>query len=85
MDRSINILLEGLSMISLTRINGKVFVLNSELIEVLEETPDTVITLTNGNRYVVSETVDEIVDKIVKYKKKVFHLAVNNPDDGNGV
>ncbi len=72
-------------MISVTRINGKVFVLNSELIEVLEQTPDTVITLTNGNRYVVKETVDEIVDKIVKYRKKVFYLTLNDSDNGNEV
>ncbi len=72
-------------MISLTRINGKVFVLNSDIIEILEETPDTVITLTNGNKYVVSETVDEVVDKIVKYKKRVFHLTLDDSYIGNEV
>ncbi len=61
----------GGDMIALTRINGKVFVLNSELIEILEQTPDTVITLVNGNKYVVDESVDEIIEKIVKYKKKI--------------
>ncbi len=59
-------------MIALTRINGKVFVLNAELIEVLEQTPDTVITLVNGNKYVVSESVDDIIDKIVKYRKRLI-------------
>ncbi|BEP29372.1 flagellar FlbD family protein [Helicovermis profundi] len=61
-------------MIALTRLNGKVFILNSDLIEFLEATPDTVISLTTGKKMVVSEEVDEIIEKIVKYKKKIFSL-----------
>ena len=56
-------------MIEVTRLNGKDFVLNAELIEVMEETPDTVITLTTGHKYVVKESLDEILDKIFTYKK----------------
>lgn len=72
-------------MISLTRINGKVFVLNAELIEILEKTPDTVVTLVNGNRYVVSEGVDEVINKIVKYRQKVYHITIEHAGGGNGV
>ena len=55
-------------MIEVTRLNGKDFVLNAELIEVMEETPDTVITLTTGHKYVVNE----ILDKIFTYKKNII-------------
>ncbi|MGB3367871.1 MAG: flagellar FlbD family protein [Acidaminobacteraceae bacterium] len=63
-------------LISLTRLNGKIFILNSELIEFIEETPDTVISLTSGKKIVVSESVDDTIDKIVKYRRRVFS-AVN--------
>ena len=54
-------------MIRLTRLNGKAFVLNADLIKVLEETPDTVVTLINGERMVVTEKSDEIVERVVEY------------------
>ena len=53
-------------MIDVTRLNGKNFVLNAELIEVMEETPDTVITLTTGHKYVVKESLDEVLDRIMR-------------------
>ncbi|ONI37746.1 flagellar protein FlbD [Candidatus Epulonipiscium fishelsonii] len=59
-------------MIKLTRLNEKQFIMNSELIELMEETPDTVITLTNGRKYVVKEKVNEITDLIVEYKRRWF-------------
>jgi len=59
-------------MIMLTRLNGTQFVLNCELIETIEETPDTVITTTNGKKYVIKENIEEIVEKVVKYKSKIL-------------
>ncbi|ONI46354.1 flagellar protein FlbD [Candidatus Epulonipiscium fishelsonii] len=59
-------------MIKLTRLNEKQFVMNSELIELMEETPDTVITLTNGRKYVVKESLIQITDLIVDYKRRWF-------------
>ncbi|TZE83349.1 flagellar FlbD family protein [Calorimonas adulescens] len=59
-------------MIHLTRLNGVEFVLNSELIEYIESTPDTVITLTNGHKYVVLESMNEVVDRVIKYKWEIF-------------
>jgi flagellar protein FlbD len=58
-------------MIKLTRLQGKEFYLNAELIEMIEATPDTVITLINGTKYVVKETLEEVIDEIMKYKKEV--------------
>jgi flagellar protein FlbD len=59
-------------MIEVTRLNKKEFVLNCDWIETVESTPDTVITLTNGKKYVVAESVDDIMKKVVEYKKKIF-------------
>ncbi|HAS07041.1 MULTISPECIES: flagellar FlbD family protein [Clostridia] len=59
-------------MIDVTRLNGKNFVLNAELIEVMEETPDTVITLTTGHKYVVKESLDEVLDRIMTYKRNII-------------
>ena len=66
-------------MIDVTRLNGKNFVLNAELIEVMEETPDTVITLTTGHKYLVKESVDEVLDKIYAYKRKILAGMISNP------
>ena len=59
-------------MITLRRINGERFTINADLIETVESTPDTVIRLVNGHRYVVAEPMDEIVDLVVEYRRKVF-------------
>lgn len=59
-------------MISVERLNGDVFYINVDLIEFIEKTPDTVITTVNGKKLVVKDTVEEIIDKIKKYKKEVF-------------
>lgn len=59
-------------MICLTRLNGARFVLNLELIESMEETPDTVITLTTGKKFVVRESTRQIREDIIKFKKRVF-------------
>ena len=57
-------------MIKVRRLNNKEFVINSDLILYVEETPDTVITLTTGQKVVVVETVDEIIDKVIDFKAK---------------
>ncbi len=62
-------------MIQLTKINNAPIVLNSDLIEYIEETPDTVITLTNNDRVVVQERMTEIVDRIVHYRRQISGLV----------
>lgn len=59
-------------MIELRRLNDKAFILNCELIESIEETPDTVITLTTGKKLLVKETVDEIINKVITFKNQLF-------------
>lgn len=56
-------------MIVVTKINDSEIVINPELIEVMQETPDTTITLTTGRKLIVKESVDDIIDKIKQYKK----------------
>ena len=61
-------------MIKLTKLNKTQFILNCELIETIESTPDSVVTLTNGKKYVVLEEVDEIIDKIILFKKQLYNI-----------
>ena len=59
-------------MIKVSKLNNQQFTINSDLIETIEETPDTVITMTTGNKYVVREKQDEIVKNIISYKQAIF-------------
>ena len=67
-------------MISLTRLSGSVFVLNADLIERLDSTPDTVITLVDGKKYVVTETMTEVVDSIRAYRSPVIAFSAVAPE-----
>jgi flagellar protein FlbD len=58
-------------MITLTRLSGSVFVLNSDLIERIDSTPDSVVTLIDGKKYVVSETLEQIVASVRAYRSEV--------------
>ncbi|MEN3042429.1 MAG: flagellar FlbD family protein [Fervidobacterium sp.] len=58
-------------MIKLTALNGKEFYLNAEYIEKVEANPDTTITLFNGKKYIVADPVEEVIKKIMEYKKKI--------------
>ena len=59
-------------MIELTRINGVGFSLNPELIEIIETTPDTVITLTTGRKFIVKESRQEVKNLVLSYKKDIY-------------
>ncbi len=56
-------------MIRLTRLDGERFVLNAELIRYVESRPDTFVTLTSGERLIVTETMDEVVERTVTYQQ----------------
>ena len=60
-------------MIELTRLNDTKFMLNADLIETIEEVPDTVVALTTGKKMFVKENRYEIRDLIVRYKQEVFN------------
>ncbi|MBN2063930.1 MAG: flagellar FlbD family protein [Sedimentisphaerales bacterium] len=67
---------KGIGMVSLTRLNGKRFIVNVELIKFVESTPDTMITLLSGDRVIVKETLDEVVEKSLVYHRQVRSLAI---------
>ena len=58
-------------MIKVTRLNGKEFVVNADLIQFMEETPDTVITLVNHEKVVVKERADEVIRRAMEYQRGV--------------
>jgi flagellar protein FlbD len=62
-------------MIRLTRLNHVPLVLNSDLIEQVEVTPDTVITMTTGEKIMVLESADEIVDRVVSFRRTISNWA----------
>jgi len=59
-------------MIQLTRLNGQPLVINSDLIKLVENTPDAVISLVNGEKIVVRETVEQILERIVQFRRRVL-------------
>ena len=62
-------------MIRVTRLNGEHFALNADLIERVEGHPDTVITLLEGNKYVVVESVDQVIREIRDYRASIQMVA----------
>lgn len=66
-------------MIRLTRINHARLVLNADLIEHLETTPDTVITLTNGQVFMVLESADEVIQRVTEFKRSLYAEASRCP------
>ena len=65
----------GRRMIHLTRLNGQPIMVNADLIESVETTPDTVITLVSGNKLIVRDSFDAIQDRIVEFKRKIYGPA----------
>lgn len=58
-------------MISLTRLSGSVFLLNPDLVERVDRTPDTVVTLVDGTKYVVTESIEEFRELVVSYRAEI--------------
>ncbi len=61
-------------MIKLTKLNGQQFVVNAELIRFVESRPDTYVTLTSNDRFLVRETVEEVVKRSIAYSRAVRTL-----------
>jgi flagellar protein FlbD len=66
-------------MIRVTRINHVPLVLNSDLIEHIETTPDTVISLVNGQKLVVLETTEEVIRRVIDFRREICR-GVNAPE-----
>lgn len=63
-------------MIFLTRLNKNPVIVNAEVIKMIEKTPDTLITLINGDHLMVRESVDEVVSKAIDYKRQIHGFQV---------
>jgi flagellar protein FlbD len=63
---------QGVPMIRLTRLNHVPMILNADLIEHIDMTPDTVVTLTSGQKFMVLETAEEVVDKVIVFRQKLL-------------
>jgi flagellar protein FlbD len=59
-------------VIQLTRTNGTQFYLNPELIQTVEKTPDTIITLTNSKKIIVKDTPQEIAERFIEYRRRTL-------------
>lgn len=64
-------------MISLTRLNGSGFIVNSELIKFVEQTPDTLVTLRDGEKLLVKEKPDEIIARVVEYVRSTRLVPID--------
>jgi len=62
-------------MIELTRLNGRPMVLNSDLIKTAESSPDTMLTLINGEKLIVREEIGEVVEKVVAYRARLLAMV----------
>jgi flagellar protein FlbD len=63
-------------LISVHRLNNEEFLINCDLIEFVEETPDTVISMSSGRKLVVSESCDVIRRLIIEYKRQIFNAYI---------
>ncbi len=60
-------------MILLTRLNNRPFTVNSDLIKFIEQSPDTVITLLNGEKLLVLESAEEVCNRVVEFRRTIMH------------
>ena len=64
-------------MITVTKLNDRDIIVNCDLIELIETTPDTTITTTTGRKIIVLDTVDELLAKVVAYKGRINKVKVD--------
>lgn len=64
-------------MIKLTRLNNSPIVINSDLIEFVEALPDTIITLSTGQKIIVRESIDDVIERVTDFKRSVFSRSIS--------
>lgn len=67
-------------MIRLSRLNGSELVVNCELIKFIEETPDTILTLSTGEKFMVRESLEEVIERTKQYRKEIFGMKPEEAD-----
>lgn len=68
-------------MVKLTRLNGTAMVLNSDLIKTAEASPDTMLTLINGEKMIVREELEEVVERILSYRARLLATVARQVPD----
>ncbi len=68
---------DGTAMITLKRLNGQPFAINPDLIERLEATPDTIVVLVDGTRYIVDASMSEVIAQVRQYRAAVVALSLH--------
>jgi flagellar protein FlbD len=71
-------------MIQLTRLNNARLALNSDLIKYVEQAPDTVITLVNGEKLVVRETTDQVIERVLEFRRAIVSGARDGQTPARG-
>lgn len=64
-------------MVKVTRLDNSKLVINADMIELIQANPDTVITLMSKRKIVVKETIPELIEEVIAYRRKVFCWAAN--------
>ena len=65
-------------MIEVTKLNDEPAVINAELIEMIEARPDTIVTMTTGRKIIVTESVEEVVQKVIEYRQVIRPIIKTN-------
>lgn len=65
-------------MITVTRLNGEKITINADMVELIEVTPDTVISMVSGKKILVTESAQTVQDKVIEYKRKIFSAPLIN-------
>ena len=63
-------------MIEVHRLNGELFLLNSDMIETIDITPDTVVRLVNGHRYIIKEKCDDVRRAVIEFRRQAGYSCV---------
>lgn len=66
----------GTDVIVVTRLNGPQFAVNPDLLQRIESTPDTILTLIDGTKYIVEESMEEVTELVVRYRARVISTMV---------
>ncbi|POH59382.1 flagellar FlbD family protein [Arthrobacter glacialis] len=68
-------------MIVVTRLDGRQFALNPDLIERIFESPDTTVVMADGANYIVTESMSDIIEKIARFRARIISMAYDYSDD----
>jgi len=70
-------------MVTLTRFDGNAIVVNAELIETVESTPDTILTMTNGRKLLVKEGLSVVVERVIDYRRRTLEGMIYFSKEGS--